>query len=356
MIVINQKRYHRTGKGMSGYDMQAMLPKLKKQFPWLAEVNSQALQIVCHNLADAYNRFFKKKGGYPSFKKKTGNGSFACINNSHFEGSHIRLPKLGKIRYRGGDQPEGTIKKFTIRKQAGKFYASVLIDTPLQEPELRQPKKILGIDLGLNDVIVTSNGQAFPAPKFYRRAKRDLRHANKALARCKKGSSRRKKVRLHLARLHQKTANQRKDFNHKITRALVAERKNHAFAIESLAVKNMMRNHSLAGAIADAGWHQCLTFLRYKAAAVGKPVYEMDRWFPSSKTCSDCGLVRQSLPLSVREWTCDDCGSKHQRDVNAATNIALEAVRKIVFDSGGRVSPGVLRKASACEARRATAW
>jgi putative transposase len=349
MIRINQKKYHRSGKGLSGYDMQSYLPKLKKQYPWLAEVNSQSLQIVCHNLANAYGKFFKKQGGYPTFKKKGYSGSFTCINNSRLLERHIRLPKLGLIRYRGGDCPPGRVKSFTVKESAGRYYASILIDMREQEPEAQEPDNILGIDLGITDVIVTSTGNAVAAPKFFKASKARLRVASKALSRCQKGSKRRAKTRLRLTRVHDKMHNRRKDFYHKLSYSLVADGENQAFAIENLNVKGMMANRSLAVHITDCGWRQFLTFLRYKAAAVGKPVLEVDRFFPSSKTCSACGHVRHSLPLSVREWQCSECGCWHHRDVNAAINIVLEAARNAARGDG--VNPSVLRPVPVYEAR-----
>jgi len=349
MVKINQKKYHRTGKSLSGYDMQSYLPKLKKQYPWLTEVNSQSLQIICHNLADAYGKFFKKQSGYPSFKKKGYGESFTCINNSRLLDQHIRLPKLGLIRYRGGDCPKGKIKRFTVKESAGKYYASILIDTQQDAPDAQEPQIILGIDLGVIDIVVTSAGKITAAPKYFKASNAKLRAANKALSRCQKGSKRRAKARLRLARVYEKVKNQRKDFNHKLSHSLVADGKNQAFAIENLNVKGMMANRSLAASIADCGWSQFLTFLKYKAAAVGKPVLEVDRFFPSSKTCSACGVVQHSLPLSAREWQCSECGCRHHRDVNAAINIALEAVRNI--DRGDGVSPSVLRPVPVNEAR-----
>jgi putative transposase len=343
MIVVQQKRYHRTGKGMSGYDLQNMLPKIKKQYPWLAEVNSQSLQIVCHDLASAYTRFFKKKAQYPAFKKKGNGGSFTCINNSRIEERHIRLPKLGLIRFRGGDRPEGDVKRFTVRERAGKYYCSVLFDDGRKEPKPRAARTITGLDMGLTDMVTTSNGDAHTAPKFMKAAKKELQRKQKALSRCVKGSKRRAKAKLAVAKLHAKVSNQRKDFNHKSTHILISDSENKAFGIESLAVRNMMKNHKLAGAIADAGWYQFRSFLTYKAAAVGKQVIEVDRFYPSSKTCSACGVVRQSLLLSYREWTCDDCGYVHDRDINAAINIAKEAARNVVLERGGRVSPVAIR-------------
>lgn len=354
MIRINQKKYHRTGKGLSGYDMQSYLPKLKKQYPWLAEVNSQSLQIVCHNLADAYNRFFKGLGRYPTFKKHDKGASFTCITNSRIGAHHLRLPKLGMIRFRGGDCPEGKIRRFTISEKAGKYYASVLIDVEAIPVPMRDPESILGIDLGIVDVVVTSLGEVFPAPRLLKASKGKLREANKKVSRCQRGSNRRIKARLSLSRLHEKVSNQRKDFNHKLSRMLVSKDENQAFAVEDLNIKGMMSNHRLAFHIADSGWSQFLMFLRYKAAVVGKQVLEVGRFYPSSKTCSACGSVQQSLPLSIREWKCSGCGSVHQRDVNAAINIALEAARNSVSDRGDEVIPSVLRPVPVCETRSPT--
>jgi putative transposase len=177
-----------------------------------------------------------------------------------------------------------------------------------------------------------------------------LRKKQKALSRCQRKSARRTKARLSLAICHQKVANQRNDYHHKLSRILVSNSENQAFGTENLGVRGMMANHKLARSIGDAGWSQFLTFLRCKAAVVGKQVFEVDRFYPSSKTCSACGIVRQSLPLSIREWQCGDCGSIHKRDVNAAINIAQEAARNVVSKRGGGVSPVAIR-ASANEAK-----
>lgn len=339
MIKINQKKYHRTGRGLSGYDMQSYLPKLKKQYTWLKEVNASSLQIVCHNLADAYNNFFKKRAGYPKFKRK-GQDSFITINGSYFKGNKIRLPKLGQVTFRGGDMPEGKLKRITVKKIAGCYYATALIDDGLETPATQTPKNILGIDLGLKDLIVTSAGKVVKAPKFFNKAQKALKAKQQSLARKTKGSKRRAKAKLEVAKLHQKVSNQRKDFNHKLTKDLVSNSENQAFAIENLSVKNMMGNHKLAKHIADCGWSQFITFLNYKALAVGKPVLEVGRFFPSSKTCSECGVVKQSLPLSVREWRCEDCGALHHRDINAAINIAKEVARNVTRGDG--LSPSIL--------------
>ncbi len=341
MIVINQKKYHRTGKGLTGYEMSGYLPKLKKQYPWLAEVSASSLQFVCHNLADAYGKFFRKQAGYPRFKKRNGRGSFTNIGGSHLMEKHIQLPKLAKVKYRGGDRPEGKVRKFITSQRAGKYYTSVVIDTPAHEPDAAEPSRILGIDLGLHDFIVTSDGQRIKPPKYLRKYQAALRRAQQTLARRKKGSNRKARARLAVAVLHEKIANKRKDFPHKTTRSLIDVAENQGYGVEDLNIKGMMANHSLAKSIADSGWYQFLVFLKYKAAAVGKPVLEVNRWFPSSKACSACGIVNRTLTLSQREWTCGACGSSHDRDINAALNIALETARNAVRGDG--VIPTVVR-------------
>jgi len=341
MLVISQKKYHRTGKTLSGRDMQYYLPKLKKQYPWLAEAGSQSLQIVCHNLADAYNRFFKGLAKYPKFRKKGSRGSFTCINNSRINETHVRIPKIGEIRYRGGDIPNGIAKRFVINERAGKYYCSILFEIPQKKPSPLPIDNILGIDLGITDMVVTSQGLSVKSTRPMKEAKSKLQAASKAYSRTEIGSNRRKKAKQKLKLLHEKVANQRKDFNHKLSRMFVDKGDNQAFAVEDLNIKGMMSNHKLAFHISDMGWHQFLTFLEYKAAAVGKHVIKVDRYFPSSKTCSVCGLVLESLPLNIREWTCE-CGSIHHRDINAAINIAYEAARNSVSKRGDQVTPSIL--------------
>lgn len=338
MIKINQKKYHRTGKHLSGYDMSAYLPKLKKQYPWLSEVNAASLQIVCHNLSEAYNRFFKKKSMYPKWKKKSSSSSYTVINGGKLCDNYVTLPKVGKVRYRGGDKPNGKLKRITVKKRAGAYYISALYESDISVPQPVNHQSICGIDLGLNDLAVTSYGEKIKPYKAFKASKAKLRAANKRLSRTQKGSNRRKKAILALSKVHEKIGNQRKDYNHKITRALIDDSKNQAFAIESLAVKNMMRNRKLSSHIQDAAWGQFITFLKYKAESVGKRVIEVDRFYPSSKTCSECGIVNDKLALSDRRWVCQECHAEHDRDVNAARNIAFEAVRNTAH--GGVVRRG----------------
>jgi putative transposase len=341
MIEINQKKYNRTGKGLSGYDMQSYLPKLKKQYPWLKEVTAQQLQITCHNLADAYNRFYKKLSNYPNFKKKSYQGSYKVVNGVSLEGNKLRLPKLGYIRYRGGDCPEGTVKSVTVKRSAsGRYYASILIQTKEQDLPEQEFNSITGIDLGLKDFLITSTGHKVDNPKHLRHSEKKLKLRQKRHSNTLKGSKNRNKRRIILARAYEKIANQRKDFTHKVTKLLVADSDNQAFALEDLNIKGMVKNHKLAKSVSDASWGMFKTFLNYKAKHSGKQVFTVDRYYPSSKTCSACGIVNNNLQLSDREWTCNSCNAQHDRDLNAAINIRNEAWRNCA--SGGVVSPEVL--------------
>jgi putative transposase len=328
MIVVNQKRYHRTGKGLSGYDMQSYLPKLKKQYKWLAAVNSQSLQIACQQLDKAYTRFFKKQGGYPKFKKKNSKNSFSCITNCQLLEKHIKLPKLGLIKFRGGTKPQGIPKTFTISKDATGYYASIIFDNGKQEVQMQEINNVIGIDVGIKDFATLSNGVVIPNQKFLLQSQKKLKKLQQKFARQEKTSKKRQQTKILIARLHKKIANQRKDFNHKISRAVVnmCENQTH-IATENLNIQGMMANHKLAKSIADVAWSQFLNFLQYKSIEVGKYVLKVGTFFPSSKICSSCGVVNKSLTLAMRVWTCKECGVIHSRDFNASKNIAMESIR-----------------------------
>jgi len=328
MIIVNQKKYHRTGKGLSGYDMQSYLPKLKKQYKWLAEVNSQSLQIACQQLDKAYTKFFKKQGGYPKFKKKNSKNSFSCITNCQLLEKHIKLPKLGLIKFRGGTKPQGVPKTFTISKDATGYYASIVFDNGKQEIKMQEINNVVGIDVGIKHFATLSNGVEIANQKFLLQSQKKLKKLQQKFSRQEKTSKKRQQTKILIARLHKKIANQRKDFNHKISRAVVnmCENQTH-IATESLNIQGMMANHKLAKSIADVAWSQFLNFLEYKSAEVGKYVLKVGTFFPSSKTCSSCGVVNKSLTLAMRVWECSMCKVKHNRDINASVNIAMEGIR-----------------------------
>lgn len=343
MIEISQKKYHRTGKSLSGYDMQSYLPKLKKEFVWLKEPSAQQLQITCHNLAEAYNRFFKKLSKYPSFKKRSSKASYAVVTGVTLLDTHIKLPKLGLVRYRGGDKPLGEIKRVTVKKSAsGRFYASVLFDTKETPQESKPFSTITGIDLGIKDYLICSNGDFIKNPKHLRVSEKKLKERQRRLSKSLKGSKKRNQRRIILARTHEKIAFQRKDFTHKVSKILTSKCENQAFALEDLNINGMIKNHNLAKSIADCSWGMFKTFLNYKAASLGKQVFTVDRFYPSSKTCSSCGIVNNMLTLDQRSWNCPHCGSVHDRDLNAAINISKEAWRN--YASGGAISPETLER------------
>lgn len=341
MIVINQKKYARTGKGVSGYDMSSYLPKLKKQYKWLAEVNSQSLQIACQQLDKAYTKFFKKQGGYPNFKKKNGKNSFSCITNCQLLEKHIKLPKLGLIKFRGGTKPQGVPKTFTISKDATGYYASIIFDNGKQEVKQQEINNVIGIDLGIKHFATLSNGVKIKNNKFLLQSQDKLKKLQQKLARQEKTSKKRQQTKILIARLHKKIANQRKDFNHKTSKEILnlCDNQTH-IGIENLNIQGMIKNHKLAKNIADCGWNQFLNFLEYKTAEVGKHVLKVERFYPSSKTCSSCGVVNNALTLAIREWQCSNCSQKHDRDINASTNIAMESARNWWSNrqSGGKIS------------------
>ncbi len=350
MIEINKKRYKRGAKkSLSAYDMNKFITKLKKQYKFLSQVSVQTLQTKCYDLASAYKRFFNKENGYPRFKKKEDAQSFSNNLDLCLKDNKIRFPKAGFVKFRSGLIPEGKLKKITVKKIAGKYYASLLIDDGKAQPEPKIFDKLTGIDLGLKNFAAVSNGELIPNPKNYQKSQKKLRQKNKALERKKIGSKKRRNAKSQIGKLHQKITNQRKDFHHKITKSLVADSENQAFAIEDLNTEGMKRNHKLAKHISDAGWFQFKTFLKYKSADVGKQVFEVGRFYPSSKTCSSCGIVNGDLKLADRNWKCSSCKAEHDRDLNASLNIALEAARNV---AGGdavrleRLRSGILSSVS----------
>jgi len=349
MIEINQKKYHRTGKSLSGYDMQAYLPKLKKQYPFLKEVNSQSLQIVCHNLAEAYSRFFQKKSGYPSFKKRGVGDSFSVITNCKLLDNEIKLPKVKKVKFRGGCRPTGKVKRFVVSKDATGYYCSILFDEGKKEIALEKVNNLVGVDVGIKDFAICSNKVIIKNPRYTEEFERKLKKAQQSLSRKQKGSKKRAQAKTRVAKIHKKISNKRMDFAHKISRQIVNSCDNQtAIAIESLTISGMMKNHNLAKSIADCGWSQFGNFLKYKAADVGKQVIEVGRFYPSSKTCSSCGVVNSDLKLSDRKWTCEGCKSEHDRDFNASLNIAMEGARTLkagsVLASGEDISLEIILK------------
>lgn len=233
------------------------------------------------------------------------------------------------------------IKTVTVSKDpSGRYFAWVLTETEIAAPDVSFEGKTLGVDVGLTHLAITSDGSKFDNPRHISKAEKNLKRKQQSLSRKVKGSNTRIKAKILVAKAHEKTANARKDFLHKLSRRLVDE--NQVIAVEDLHVKGMMKNHCLAKAIGDVGWGMFTGMLKYKSASVGKGYIEVNGFFPSSKACSCCGHVVQSLPLNIRAWKCDKCGITHDRDVNAAKNIALEAQRMIAVGMTGTANRGTV--------------
>lgn len=324
-------------KTLTRYDLNKQLTVWKRTVaPWLYEVSNKALQYAIQDLDRAYQNFFRrvKSGenpGFPKFKsrrcskqsyKEAGDNGLVRVIDSR----HIRLPKLGKVRCRGLGKVEGRILNATIRRTpSGKYFVSICCtdvtdsDMPMGEHE------VLGIDAGVKDLMVRSDGTKVPNHKFLQQSARKLRREQRKLSRRKKGSANWHKQKRKVALVHERVSNQRKDAIHKATTQAVRE--SQAIAVEDLNVKGMVKNRHLARAVSDASMSEMLRQLQYKCEWYGRAFVKIDRWFPSSKTCGECGCVFDDLTLSMREWTCPECGAHHDRDVNAARNIAKEGLR-----------------------------
>jgi len=329
-----QETYLTTGKGLSRGAIQGLLPSLKKEYSWLTDAYSQCLQYVALNLSTAYKNFFEKRTGFPRFKSKHGKQSISYPSNVKLDGDYLKLPgKVGLIYCKQDRKFDGQSKTVTVSLNPdGKYYASVLVDDGRELAQLSTEGKSIGIDLGLTHFCITSNGSKFDNPRHTTKYARNLKKKQQSLARKQKSSKNRYKAKSKVSKVHSKIRRVREDFLHKLSRKIVNE--NQVIAVENLNVKGMVRNHNLAKAISDCGWGQFCTMLKYKSEWSGKTYIEVDRFFASSKTCSVCLNRVDSLSLDIRDWTCSQCNTHHDRDVNAAINIRNEALR--ILDLGTR--------------------
>jgi len=308
----------------SPFDLIKQLPELKKECEWLKEVNSQSLQQAIQNMDIAFKKFFKGSG-FPKFKSKhKGKQSFAVPQNVIVENNLLIIPKFKKgIEIVLHRPVNGTIKSAVISvTPTGKYFASILVDANTEIPSKAPIKEndCIGIDLGIKDFVITSDGEVFENPKHLRKAQSKLKYIQRKYS---KNKGNRTKQRLAL--LHEKVVNKRKDFLHKVSTKLIRE--NQTICLENLGVSNMVKNHNLAQAITDVSWSTFVSMLGYKADWYGKNVLKIGRWSPSSKTCNCCGHINRELTLKDRLWTCPKCNSVLNRDLNASINIKSFALK-----------------------------
>jgi putative transposase len=325
MLADRIEYYNKTGKSLKNTPAQ-----YKSEFEWLKEVDSLALANAQLNLNCAYRRFFSDKSvGFPKFKTKKSNYSSFTTNNQNgtisIENNHMKLPKLKSMIKLKQDRPvSGLIKSCTISKvPSGKYFVSILVDT--ENIKLPEAESKIGIDVGLKDFAVCSNGEIFSNPKWFRKSEKRLAFLQKSLSRKQKGSHNRDKARLKVSKLHEKIANQRKDYLHKISSKITNE--NQVIVIEDLRVKNMLANERLAKAISEVSFTEFRAMLEYKTKWKGRNLIVAPSNYASSQLCSGCGYQNKEVKdLALREWTCPQCSAFHNRDINASKNLLKLAI------------------------------
>jgi putative transposase len=336
-LEVKLRAFSEHGVKLSSIDLCYQLVDLKKAFPWIEEVDSQALQASVKKIDKAFNNFFRG-AGYPKFKsKKKGTHSFQCPNNTRkidWINSTLTIPKIKNIPIVLSRKFAGTIKTVTISKTStGKYYTSILVDNKESLPakSIINPESTIGIDVGLKSLVVTSDGRTFEPSKRLKNNLARLKVLARRASRKKKGSNNRKKANKCLATLHERITNQRLDYIHKVTTQLIHDNQVESFVIEDLNVSGLLKNRKLSQAFLDAAIGNLFRILKYKCDWYGKNLIVIGRFDPSSKRCNNCGHIYQELALSEREWTCNNCKSTHDRDLNAAKNIKHFCLEQTTF-------------------------
>ena len=322
-----KEQYQADKKSDNYYKQAATLTKLKKEgeTKWLKEVNSQTLQFALRSLDTAFLNFFRGNAQFPKFKSRKHKNTFTIPQFGTIEDGEINIPKLKDgIKVKLHREVKGKIGKMNITKTpTGKYYVSIFTEQIIEE--LPKTNKQVGIDLGLKDFVITSDNKKFKNNRYTRKYAKQLKKAQQHLSRKQKGSNGFEKQKIKVAKIHEKIASCRLDTLHKVSIELV---KNYdLISVEDLNVKGMIKNHKLSKHIADVSWGNFVTLLQYKCDWYGKELVKVNRFYPSSKSCSDCGWINQNLKLSDREWTCNSCGVVHDRDENASRNILKEGLK-----------------------------
>lgn len=323
------RKYKIEGKSISRFEMCKILAKLKNEeiYSWLKEINSQSLQAALQDLDTAYIKFFKGQSKFPCFKNKDGKQSFHIPQHWKLNGNTIKIPKLKtSLKFIKSRPIEGKICSITISKsKTNKYFISFCCE--MENSHEKTNGGEIGIDLGIKDLLIMSNGEKIKNHNFHKKNLKKLKQLQRHLSRKKKGSKRKEKCRLKIAKTFEKITNSREDLYHKVSKDLTDRFS--LICLESLNVKGMVKNHKLAASIQDCAWYSLVSKIEYKAKWKGCKVVKIDQFYPSSKTCSVCNWKKMDLTLKDREWICPNCGTNHDRDLNAAKNILIWGKRTL---------------------------
>ena len=333
-LAYRKEKYEKEKKSVSKTDCNNYCNReLKKEYEWLKEVDKFALTNAIYNMDSAYQKFFKEHAGYPKFKSKHDSHRSYTTNFTNgniavdFENGKVKLPKLKEVKAKLHRNFSGKIKSVTVSQvPSGKYYVSILVE--MEHEELEHVKHRIGLDLGIKDLCITSDGKKYKNPKTIKKYEKHLAKLQRQLAHKEKRSKNYYKARKKISLCHEKITNARKDYLHKISHEIISE--NQVIVSENLQIKNMVKNHRLAKSVSDVSWYELTRQLEYKAKWNGRKYIRIDTFYASSQLCSVCGFQNATIKdLSIREWICPECGAKHDRDMNAAKNILEEGLRQI---------------------------